>query len=142
MLGTSLRCIVGSAPARGSVVELSLAIIDAAWACGFSLKSHKASRSPTGSKSRYIELQDEAGRVWCIRVSDHYRPKSSPHDAPHFDLVSLDGTSGLTEATTFLADAASGAIGYGGKREKRRGKRGPMKRQPNHKRFAKGRASI
>ena len=105
----AVRKVVGCGGGSGtSVAGLALAAAHEAAGFGFTVARHKASRSRRSSPSRYLHLVDRAGREWCLRISNHYRPSSSPHAPPHFDLVALDGCSGLGEIRAFLLSIVGG----------------------------------
>lgn len=130
----TIRRVVGrSTSERGCIAHLSLAAVGEAREFGLEVLSNRVSRSRGHTVSRYLALKDAAGRDWHLRISDHYRPGSSTHAPSHFDLVSLDGRSGLSEIRRFLLEIVSGeAIWWDRGRDDRRP---PMKRRPNHKRF-------
>lgn len=92
----------------GDIARLAIAIAIAAKRAGLRLASVKSSRHRSSlSRSKYIELVDEQGHLWLIRVSNHHRPGSSWHAKPHFDLVTHDGVSGLDQAECWIAQIAS-----------------------------------
>lgn len=103
-----LRIVVGAGNADCSaILKLSTGLASAAQGMGLAIVSNKASRNPT-SPSRYLTLRDAGGRKWLIRVSNHRIPVRNNHPLPHLDLVSIDGASGLSEATAFLRQIATG----------------------------------
>jgi len=109
---TRFRIVVGCGEAQGyDLLALAARIADAAQGLGMTLVSVKSSHA-VGSSSRYITLRDSYQRPWLIRVSNHDRPRSSPHETPHLDLISLDGNSGLPEATDFLRRIMAGDIAW------------------------------
>jgi len=95
-------------PARGAHAELALILATYAMTLGFASVGVKASRIAI-STSRYVVFDDARARRWKLRISDHRRPPVSSQSLPHFDLVSLDGKSGLPEAKAFLDTVAAGA---------------------------------
>ena len=113
MAGATIRRVVGrSTDTPGCVAHLAFAAMDEARLFDFEVVSTKLSRSQRYSPSRYITVRDPRGRKWMVRVSNHYRPQNARSAPPHFDLVSLDGRSGLAEIRRFLALAASGEIDW------------------------------
>lgn len=110
---TALRLVCGQRPTTpvpgAQLAGMALALSDHARQLGFRvvrMESSIQARSP----SRYLMLADPAGREWILRVSQHHRPAVTGHAIPHFDLVSLDGRSGLDEAKSFLARARLGEV--------------------------------
>ncbi|WJY18709.1 hypothetical protein QQS45_00190 [Alteriqipengyuania flavescens] len=75
---------------------------------GFEVGRISVSRSASFSQSRYFTAVDVRGNGWNIRVADHHRPFSSSYQTPHFDLVSLDGRSGLCALREFLLEIVAG----------------------------------
>lgn len=81
----SVRKVVGSSRnGPGDIGRLALDV--AAEARDFRLRigAIRASRAGGAQPSRYLHLVDEQGREWCLRIANHYRPKSAPHAPPPF----------------------------------------------------------
>lgn len=95
--------------APGAIASLIVAVRGLAVSRGMQLQAVKRSRC-SGSPSAYMQLLDKRGRLWLVRISNHYRPHRSKSPAPHIDLVSIDGTSGLHEMSALLARVADGQI--------------------------------
>lgn len=109
MTGTHSHVVAGlGPPARGAHAELALILATYAIALGFTRIGVKASRIAI-SRSRYVVFDDARGRRWKLRISEHMRRPHYSRGLPHFDLVSLDGKSGLPEAKAFLDQVAAGA---------------------------------
>jgi hypothetical protein len=98
-------------PAPGALAALAARLADHARACGLRVVARTSSRCRT-SRSRYLMLADGSGRVWKIRVSNHYRPHRTGHDVPHFDYVSKDACSGFEGAAVYLERIARGEIAW------------------------------
>ena len=99
---TMQRIIAGRGPTTANdILTLAIRVGQAATACQLRLVGIHSSRS-TGSWSRYVDLRDQQGRWWLVRVSDHMIPVRNWHPLPHLDLVSRDGKSGLADASQFL----------------------------------------
>ena len=106
---TTLRKVVGnSANGPGDVIRLALSVAQEARELGFTVRRIEASRAGGSQPSRYLHVVDRSVREWCLRVANHYRPRSAPYAPPHFDLVSLDGRSALADARRFLIAIAAG----------------------------------
>lgn len=102
------RIVSGSGAATAQdILALAMKLGTAARELGLAVVSLKASHA-SGSPSRYLTLRDGGHRHWLIRVSNHRMPIDSDHALPHLDLVSLDGASGLPEATAYLQRIAAG----------------------------------
>jgi hypothetical protein len=107
---TAFRLVLGCGSATPQcILGLAYRIAEAARGVGLAVSSIKSSHS-SGSPSRYVTLRDQRGRAWQIRVSNHRRPRINSHAAPHLDLISFDGQSGLPEASAFLCQIAAGEI--------------------------------
>lgn len=105
-----LRIVSGTGAATAQdILTLAMKLGTAAREVGLTVVSIKASHSP-GSPSRYVTLRDNGKRDWLIRVSNHRMPINSKHPLPHLDFVSLDGATGLHDATVFLHRLAMGAV--------------------------------
>ena len=130
----TIRRVVGRSNGQeGCVARLAMMTSDEARDFGLEVIANRVSRSRGHTISRYIELADGDGRRWHLRLSNHYRPKTSRHAPPHFDLVSLDGSSGLAEIRKFLVAIASGEAEWW---DRARCDRKPApKRRRNNKRF-------
>jgi hypothetical protein len=122
------RLVIGSdgpnMPPPGAIAALALRLAEHARAAGFTVVSLAASRIRS-SNSRYLTLRDGRGRLWLVRISNHYKPARTGHLDPHFDLVSKDGVSGHAEACAYLDRMGRGEIAWTAPRRspKRRGQR-------------------
>lgn len=104
------RLVVGHGTATHALLlTLALALADHAKAAGLRLGRVERSKDAS-SGSCYLHLFDGGNRPWRIRVSNHRRPLGLAHAAPHFDLVSIDGTSGLAEAKAVIDRIAAGTF--------------------------------
>lgn len=105
----SLRRYAGQPPADGSRAaapwRLSIEIRDYAKSKGFVIERLQRSRARE-SGSIYLNMRDVGGRLWILRVSNHFRPRRTGHAMPHVDFVSFDGVSGV-EIGRQLVDAVS-----------------------------------
>jgi hypothetical protein len=136
----SVRRVVGSSRnGPGNIAQLAVEI--AAEARNFRLRIGviRVSRAGGAQLSRYLHIFDCQGREWCLRVANHYRPKSAPYAPPHFDLIALDGQSGLAEARRFLLSVATGEAAWTDRSDLGRARR--KRRRPNYKRLARGKAT-
>ena len=137
---TTERKVVGnSANGPGNIVQLALSVAQEARQLGFSVRRIEASKSPGAQPSRYLHVIDRQEREWCLRVANHYRPRTAPYAPPHFDLVALDGRSGLGEARRFLVAASAGERAWTDHSSGARCRR--KRRRPNPKRMLRGRAT-
>lgn len=136
----SVRRVVGSSRnGPGDIIRLALAVAAEAGAFKLRVGTIRCSRSGGAQHSRYLHIVDGKGREWNLRVANHYRPRSSPFAPPHFDLISLDGQSGLAEARRFLLAVATGEAAWTDRSGLGRCRR--KRRRPNYKRLARGQAS-
>jgi len=127
---TAFRLIVGrktDMATSAEVLALAMRIADRAWALGLTVSSFYASHAPQ-SASRYLTVRDARGQQWDMRVSNHRRPRTNSHAAPHFDLVSLDGHSGFKQVAEWLERVALGKVEWqparpNGRRRKARRRR-------------------
>lgn len=104
------RLVCGSGCASGpQILDLALRLCTAARELGLTVVTLKTSLIP-GSPSRYLTLRDAGKRHWLVRVSNHRMPIKSRGALPHLDLVSLDGVSGLPEASAFLQRIVTGSM--------------------------------
>lgn len=107
---TPARIIVGSGKAEPMQIQaLAVALIDHAREIGFADAGLQRSRNARSS-SCYCRLIDAGQRPWIVRVSNHRRPRRTGYAIPHFDLVSIDGVSGLEEAKAYIGRIARGKI--------------------------------
>ncbi len=137
----TLRKVAGSTEdGPGDIAHLAFCVVETARSLGLRTEMPKCSRSRNHTASRYIEVKDRLGRIWHLRISDHYRPRRSPYAPPHFDLVALDGHSGLGEARSFLEAVSEGRRDWTD--HSHAGRRPRRKARPNFKRFkhAEGRS--
>lgn len=106
-------CLVaGSGQASAQdILSLAMRLTGAARELGMTIVSVKSSHAAQSS-SRYITMRDARQRAWLVRVSNHRRPRSSPHEVPHFDLVSLDGHAGFAEAVVFFGQIVTGEVAW------------------------------
>lgn len=116
-----MRIHAGAGTCREALVaELAARVRDRAKKMGFRVSHILCSRTP-GLGSRYLKLHDLDGRLWLIRVSNHRRPLNmTGKQDPHLDFVSFDGTTGLDQATDWLARAWAGGIDWFDPRRKPR----------------------
>ena len=91
-----------TAPVEGGWLALALAGVDHARSIGLERTSFTASRSA----SRQFQLRDRQGRVWRLRVSNHFAPHRT--SAVNFQLVSFDGIWGRRELFAFIDTIADG----------------------------------
>lgn len=130
----TVRRVVGrSNGEEGCIAMLALRAVDEAHGFGLTVKSNRVSRSRSHTTSRYLRVEDAKGRIWHLRLSNHYRPNKTPHAPPHFDLVSLDGNSGLAEIRRFLIAITCGDAQWWDREGMDRKPR--KKRKRNAKRF-------
>lgn len=109
---TRMRYVSGAGDAgREAIFALGLRVASAICNSGLRVLANRASRNP-GSPSRYITFTDGADRIWLVRVSNHRMPVHNSQPVPHFDLVSLDGQSGLDQVTAWLARVAARHIAW------------------------------
>ena len=109
---TMLRIVAGAGAATpAAILQLSMQVAGAAIALGLAVVSNRGSRT-INSPSRYVTLRDRGGRIWLIRISNHRIPVRNNHPLPHLDLVSIDGSAGLPEASVFLARIADGTAAW------------------------------
>lgn len=109
-----MRLVIGapnSLVTKPMIFALASQIYDAAQSAGFTHLSFDHSRVKSSS-SRYVKMRGPHGHIWIVRVSNHRRPLKSPHALPHFDLVSLDGCSGIPETADWLRRAYAGQIAW------------------------------
>lgn len=119
------RLVVGHGTAtHAQLLALANALANHARAAGLALRRLERSKD-LSSGSCYLQLVDAAARPWTLRVSNHRRPLGTDHPAPHFDLVSIDGESGLAEAKAIVDRIAAGTFSRvedtSPKRRRRRG---------------------
>lgn len=137
---STVRKVVGNpANGPGDVIRLALLVAQEARELGFAVRRIEVSRSGGAQPSRYLRVIDRHDREWGLRVANHYRPRNAPYAPPHFDLVALDGRSGLAEARRFLVAAAAGDQAWADHSEQGRCRR--KRRRPNLKRLHHGRAT-
>lgn len=133
----SVRRVVGnSAQGPGDIARLALLAATEAREFGLRVKILRSSRARGSQPSRYLHILDRQCREWCLRIANHYRPQSSPHAPPHFDLVSLDGTRGLGDVRRFLVAISTGEAVWFDRADGGRCRR--QRRRPNLKRILKG----
>lgn len=136
----SVRRVVGSSRnGPGDIARLALEVAAQAREFRLRIGTIRASRAGGAQLSRYLQIFDGKGCDWCLRIANHYRPRSSPYAPPHFDLISLDGSSGLAEARRFLLSVALDEASWTDRSDLGRARR--KRRRPNYKRLARGRAS-
>ena len=87
---------------EGGWLALALAGADHARARGLARTSFTVSLSG----SRMFKLHDGRGRIWKLRVSNHFAPRRT--SAHHFQLVSFDGIWGRAEMCAFIDAIANG----------------------------------
>lgn len=92
-----------------ALARLAIGAADIARRLGLQVRRLTASRC-ADSGSRYLEIADGAGRLWRFRISNHRRPARNVNLAPHFDLVSIDGVSGVTQLEFWMAEIAAGRV--------------------------------
>lgn len=108
---SGFRVVAGngqSAP-PGSIARLAFALAEHARAQGLTVVRVRCSRIRS-SPSKVIMLRDRRLRDWHIRISDHYCPRKTGHEKPHFDLVSRDGKAGFDAAVGFVSRLSRGEI--------------------------------
>ena len=96
----------------GDIAALAMAIASEAKKHGFTVGTIRSSRSPRRSASKYLPLTDVRKQLWLLRISDHDRPRRNRQPEPHFDLISLDGKSGLKCARRWIARMIAGEYPY------------------------------
>lgn len=64
------------------------------------------------SCSKNLVLRDGRGRDWEIRISDHFLPRRHGHAEPHFNLISLDGSTGFELAVDYVSRVSRGEIAW------------------------------
>lgn len=134
----SVRRVVGSSRnGPGNIARLAVEIAAEARIFRLRIGAIRASRAGGAQLSRYLQIFDAKGREWCLRVANHYLPRSAPYAPPHFDLIALDGHSGLAEARRFLLLVATGEAAWTDRTAGGRARR--KRRRPNCKRLARGR---
>jgi hypothetical protein len=98
--------VEGKGPALpGAQALLAVRAMQHARALGLSSVTQKLSRV-RGSRSNYLQVTDDQGRVWVLRISEHVATRRA--FAVHFDLVSRDGVAGLDWLEDSLALIATG----------------------------------
>ena len=93
----------------GALIHLAARLVDHARLQGMTLASIRRSKQ-RASMSCYLALHDSHKRLWIVRVSNHLRPLVSPFPKPHFDLVSVDGVSGFSQACGTIDAMADGTM--------------------------------
>jgi hypothetical protein len=106
-LPEACRVVVGEPPARpGGVAVIASAARSYARGLGL-LAEIYYSRSP-GSSSRYLKIPLPGRRVpVTLRIADH--PNRHGVGA-HFELIALDGVSGIEAARAFIDRVAAGEV--------------------------------
>ena len=99
----------GTGAPRGALMRLVMQLALHAKQKGMALVAIRRSKQK-GSLSCYLALNDRLARLWIVRVSDHRRPLVSPFPKPHFDLVTHDGVSGLSQARGTIECMADGSM--------------------------------
>jgi len=106
------RLVTGHGTAKPSdLAQLAIGAADIARRLGLQVRRTGCSHCRT-SGSRYLEIADKFGLVWRFRISNHRRPSANRNAAPHFDLVSIDGRSGLSQIEFWLGEIAAGRIAW------------------------------
>lgn len=104
----NLRLVIGTGVAApGAIFRLAVRLADHARSVGMTLITLRCSRQ-SESDSCYMNFDDQRGRRWIIRVSNHRLPLHHSYEIPHFDFVSIDAVSGFASACTTVAVLARG----------------------------------